>query len=85
MSDWITGRNPVYEVLRADRRQIKQLWIAQGAKEQGRLAEIIALAREKKLPVKFVPKSDLDGIDTHHQAVAPVSYTHLTLPTNREV
>lgn len=70
MSDWITGRNPVYEVLRADRRQIKQLWIAQGAKEQGRLAEIIALAREKKLPVKFVPKSDLDGIDTHHQAVA---------------
>ncbi len=70
MSDWITGRNPVYEVLRARRRQIEQLWIAQGAKELGRLAEIINMARSFKVPVKFVPRNDLDRIESHHQAVA---------------
>lgn len=70
MSDWITGRNPVYEVLRAHRRQSEVLWVAQGAKEQGRLAEIVSLSRSLKIAVKYVPRSDLDGIDPHHQAVA---------------
>lgn len=70
MSEWITGRNPVYEVLRANRRQFEVLWIAQGVKEQGRLAEIINLSRSLQTPVKFVNRSNLDRIDTHHQAVA---------------
>ena len=70
MREWITGRNPVYEVLRAHRRQSEVLWVAQGAKEHGRLAEIINLSHSLKIPVKFVPRSDLDGIDPHHQAVA---------------
>ena len=70
MSEWITGRNPVYEVLRARRRQIEHLWIAQGAKEQGRLAEIINLAKSLKVTIKAVNRHDLDGIDPHHQAVA---------------
>jgi len=70
LSDWITGRNPVYEVLRANRRQIKRLWIAQGAKIQGRLAEIADLAESRHIPVEFVKRSDLDGIIPHHQAVA---------------
>ncbi len=67
---WITGRNPVYEVLRAGRRRCKRLWVAKNAQKQGRLAEIIQLARSKKLPVEFVPRTHLDGIDSHHQAVA---------------
>lgn len=70
MSDWITGRNPVFEVLRADRRQNKRLWIAQGAKIQGRLDEIVQLAKSRKIPIETVKRSDLDGIDSHHQAVA---------------
>ena len=70
MSDWITGRNPVFEVLRADRRQNKRLWIAQGAKIQGRLDEIVQLAKSRKIPIETVKRSDLDGIDPHHQAVA---------------
>ncbi|GAF97948.1 unnamed protein product, partial [marine sediment metagenome] len=36
MREWIYGRNPVYEVLRADRRQVFQLLIAQGALSKGR-------------------------------------------------
>ena len=70
MSEWITGRNPVFEVIRANRRQINRLWVAKGAREQGRLADITELARGKQIPIQFVPRSDLDGIDPHHQAVA---------------
>lgn len=70
MSDWITGRNPVFEVLRANRRQIKGLWIAQGAKIQGRLEEILQIAQSRQIRVEYVNRSDLDGIDPHHQAVA---------------
>ena len=70
MSDWITGRNPVYEVLKSKRRQIHRLWIAQGVKIQGRLAEIIDLAQTARIPVEIVKRSNLDGIDPHHQALA---------------
>ncbi len=70
MSEWITGRNPIYEVLRAKRRQINRLWIAQNSQKQGRLAEIIELARRQKVSVQFVKRSDLDGIDPHHQGAA---------------
>ncbi len=70
MSEWITGRNPVYEVLRAGRRHTVRLWLAQGAKPQGRLDEIVHLARAAKLPVESVKRDRLDQIDPHHQAVA---------------
>jgi 23S rRNA (guanosine2251-2'-O)-methyltransferase len=70
MSEWITGRNPVYEVLRAGRRHMMRLWIAKGAKMQGHLGEIVDLSRKAKLPVEFVKRDRLDHIDPHHQAVA---------------
>lgn len=70
MSEWITGRNPVFEVLRANRRQIKRLWVAQGAKQQGRLEEIVQLARSRQIPIEEVKRNNLDGFDPHHQAVA---------------
>ena len=70
MSEWITGRNPAFEVLRSRRRHISHLWVAQGAKEQGRLQDIVQLARSLKVPIKYVKRSDLDGIDPHHQALA---------------
>jgi len=70
LTEWITGRNPVYEVLRAKRRHINRLWIAQGAKQEGRLADILQLAQTQHIPIQFVKRSDLDGIYSHHQAVA---------------
>ena len=35
----------------------------------------------------YVPGSQyvLEGAEARHAGVVPVSYTHLTLPTNREV
>ncbi len=70
LSEWITGRNPVFEVLRAKRRQFNRLWLAKGAKTEGRLGEIIELAHAHQVPVEWVNRGDLDGIDSHHQAVA---------------
>jgi len=46
MSEWIVGRNPVYEVLRAGRREVYQLRVAQGTEKGGHLGEILKLARE---------------------------------------
>jgi 23S rRNA (guanosine2251-2'-O)-methyltransferase len=70
VSEWITGRNPVFEVLRWGRRHIHRLWVAQGAELKETLEEIIQLARTQQIPINFVSRSDLDGIDTHHQGVA---------------
>lgn len=70
MSEWITGRNPVFEVLRSKRRQINRLWVAEGTQRQGRLAEIIDLAHQNRVPVDSVNRSNLDGIDRHHQGLA---------------
>lgn len=70
MGEWITGRNPIYEVLRAKRRQVNHFWIAQNAQIQGRLADMIQLARAQKIPIEIVNRSHLDGIDPHHQGAA---------------
>lgn len=70
MAEWITGRNPVYEVLRAQRRHIHRLWVAKGIKEQGHLPDIIQLAKAQKINPEYVNRSDLDGIDPHHQGIA---------------
>lgn len=70
MSEWITGRNPVFEVLRGGRRHIHRLWVAQGAELKGTLEKIVQLAQTQQIPINFVSRSDLDGIDTHHQGVA---------------
>lgn len=70
MKEWIYGRNPVYECLRASRRHIFNLLIAEGARVQGRLKDLIVLAEEKNLNMTFVPKDQLDHLDDHHQGVA---------------
>ena len=70
MSEWITGRNPAFEVLRARRRQVYRLWVAEGAQRQGRLAEIIDMAQQRRVAVHAVSRSELDGIDRGHQGLA---------------
>lgn len=70
MKEWLTGRNPVYEALQARRRQPFRLWVAQGAEEKGRLAEILGLAAARKLPMEHVPRARLDPLAANHQGVA---------------
>ena len=70
MREWISGRNPVYETLRAGRRQAFQLQIAQGAQGKGRLDEIAGFCRQRNLPIDYVPRRQLDTRFPNNQGVA---------------
>lgn len=70
MREWILGRNPVYEVLRAERRQAFRLQYAEGVQEKGRLSEILRLAAARKLRLERVPRARLDALGPGHQGVA---------------
>ncbi|GAB4397142.1 MAG: 23S rRNA (guanosine(2251)-2'-O)-methyltransferase RlmB [Anaerolineales bacterium] len=82
MREWITGRQPVYETLRAARRQAARLWIAQNTEEKARLADILHLAESKQIPIERVPRSRLDPLAQNHQGVAlqTSAYPYETLP-----
>jgi 23S rRNA (guanosine2251-2'-O)-methyltransferase len=66
----LTGRNPVYEALRAGRRQGFRLLTAEGAQEKGRLGEILQLCAARRIPCERVQRAHLDSLDAHHQGVA---------------
>jgi 23S rRNA (guanosine2251-2'-O)-methyltransferase len=69
MKEHIYSRNAVYETLKAQRRQVFQLFVAQGVKERGRLEQIISLARQRKIHVQRVSRPKLDNIHRQHQGV----------------
>ncbi|HIE56755.1 MAG TPA: 23S rRNA (guanosine(2251)-2'-O)-methyltransferase RlmB [Anaerolineales bacterium] len=70
MKEYIYSRNAVYETLRAGRRQAFQLLVAEGVREKGKIAEIIALARGRKFPTRRVPRDRLNSIHRQNQGVA---------------
>jgi len=70
MRETIYGRNPVYETLRARRREIFRLQVAEGAQARGRLTEILDLAAQRKIPIERVPRPRLDKLGESHQGVA---------------
>lgn len=70
MAEWICGRNPVYEVLKAGRRRAHRLRVAEGVQIAGRLEQILTAARASSLPVERVPRAQLDGLSSGHQGVA---------------
>jgi 23S rRNA (guanosine2251-2'-O)-methyltransferase len=70
MREWIYGRNPVYEVLRAERRYFFHLKILKNAREKGRLADIIQRCNRYTLKISRVPLDELNAIHTDHQGVA---------------
>ena len=69
MKEFIYSRNAVYETLRAKRRQVFSVEVAEGAQEKGKLAEIVKLAQSRKIKVNRVPRGRLDKINQHHQGV----------------
>jgi 23S rRNA (guanosine2251-2'-O)-methyltransferase len=70
MRETIYGRNPVYETLRAKRREVFRLQVAEGVKDHGRLSEILILAAQHKISVEYVPRPRLDRLSESHQGVA---------------
>jgi 23S rRNA (guanosine2251-2'-O)-methyltransferase len=70
MREWLTGRNPVYETIRAGRRNLYQLHIVQGAQEKGTLVEILKLAEERGLPVSYVKRNRMEQRFPDSQGIA---------------
>ncbi len=70
MREIIYGRNPVFETLRAGRREVFRLQVAEGVQERGRLVEILDFAAGRKLPIERVPRQRLDSLSDSHQGVA---------------
>jgi 23S rRNA (guanosine2251-2'-O)-methyltransferase len=69
MKEFIYSRNAVYETLRAKRREVFRIQIAEGAQEKGRLDEILRIAKERKIPIEHVPRPRLDKVHQNHQGV----------------
>src|SRR5687768_14126864 len=69
MKESIYSRNAVYETLRAKRRDVFRIQVAEGAQEKGRLAEILKLAKDRRIPVEKAPRGRLDKIHQNHQGV----------------
>lgn len=82
MKEFLYSRNAVIEVLRAHRREVFRILVAEGAQEKGRLEEIYTLAKERRVSVEKVPRARLDKIHANHQgAAAEVSaYPYSDLP-----
>jgi 23S rRNA (guanosine2251-2'-O)-methyltransferase len=70
MKEWITGRNPVYECLRAGRRHFFRLQLAKGVEQKGRIPEILTLAKTARLNVEWVDRDALEEYSDNPQGVA---------------
>ena len=70
MKEWITGRNPVIEVLQAKRRQVFRLLFASGIEEKDKIVEMRRLAQARKIPIEMVPRDNLNKLAENPQGVA---------------
>lgn len=70
MLQWIYGRNPVYETLRAQRRVMYRLVLAKETKEQGRIRDILRLASKANVPIERLSRLQVDRIAPNNQGVA---------------
>jgi len=74
MNGIVEGRNPVIEVLKSG-RAVDKLLVAKGQKE-GSIKQIIAMAKERKIPVQEVDRRKLDQMaesDNHQGVMAYVA------------
>jgi 23S rRNA (guanosine2251-2'-O)-methyltransferase len=70
LKEWITGRNPVIEVLQAKRRDVFRLLFAIGIEEREKVAEMRRLAQARKIPIEMVPREKLNKMAENPQGVA---------------
>jgi len=69
MKEYIYSRNAVYETLRAGRRDVFKIQVAEGAQEKGRLADILKMAKERRIAVEKAQRGRLDKVHQNHQGV----------------
>jgi 23S rRNA (guanosine2251-2'-O)-methyltransferase len=82
-AEYIYGRNAVREALRAQRRSLRRLLLAEGVREGGPITELLALAQAAKTVVEQIERRELDALTegANHQGVAleagPYRYAQL--------
>lgn len=71
--DYIVGKNPIIEALKAN-HDINKIWIQEGS-QRGQMQQIIQLAKEQGVLVQFVPKKKLEQMSegVHQGVVAQVA------------
>ena len=69
MKELIYSRNVVYEALRAKRRQVFSIDIAEGVQDKGKIDEILKLAQAQKIRVNRVPRPKLDKVHQNNQGI----------------
>ncbi|WP_017729617.1 23S rRNA (guanosine(2251)-2'-O)-methyltransferase RlmB [Halalkalibacterium ligniniphilum] len=73
-SEFIMGKNPIIEALRAG-HAINKIWIAEGS-QKGQMAKVVQLAKEQGVLVQHVPKKKLEQLverENHQGVVASVA------------
>ncbi len=75
MKEFIYSRNAVYETLRAKRRDVFKIELADNVQIKGKLAEIMTLASQRKIQVVKAPRARLDKVHENNQGIiAEVSH-----------
>jgi 23S rRNA (guanosine2251-2'-O)-methyltransferase len=69
MKEFIYSRNAVYETLRAKRRDVFKIELADNVQVKGRIAEITALASQRKIPIVKAKRAQLDKIHENNQGI----------------
>jgi len=68
MTDYLYGRHAILEALRAE-RDVQEILVARGAHPHGALNELLALAHNARVPVRELPRVELDKLARNHQGV----------------
>ena len=83
MTEIVYGRWAVMETMRARRREIQQLVLAEGVEEKGIISDILAEAQSRGVTVKHINRRMMDDLtrDANHQGailrVGPYPYTEI--------
>ena len=70
MAQILYGRNAARECLRARRRHIHKVLIAEKTQPSAVVNEIIELAGQYKIPIRRIPRKKLDNLAKGHQGIA---------------
>jgi 23S rRNA (guanosine2251-2'-O)-methyltransferase len=69
MKEFLYSRNAVYETLRAKRREVLKIELADNVQIKGKLAQVMALASQRKIQVVKAPRARLDKIHENNQGI----------------
>ncbi len=70
MAEILYGRNAARECLRARRRHVHKVILAENIQSSAIIDEIVSLAKQAKIPVQYVPRKHLNTLAKGHQGVA---------------